>query len=160
MAKPTQADIQAKAQKWAVLTKKITKAEAQRDAELEPILAKHERQLKPVNERWDATIDPLQEKADALEAEIMEYLEGLKKTTRIESKDAVAEFVKGTKFGDRVVDGAKFVAIATERKIKDFWKMVKVTIKDAEKVLGKEDLESICTKPKVPNENASLTLKD
>ena len=155
----TQADIKAKAEKWALLTQKIEKLEAAKDAELEPILAKHEKQLAPINERHDAVIEPLQEKADEIEIEVTEWLEKQKKSIKIESRRAVAEFSKGTKFGDRVVNAVKFIEICTERKIKDFWKLVKVTIKDAESVLGKDDMTAICDKPKVASEIATLSMK-
>lgn len=156
----TQADIKAKAERWAMLTKKIETLETAKDAELAPIVARHEKQLAPVHARHDALIDPLQAKADEMEIEINEWLGTQKKSIRIETRNAVAEFSKGTKFGGRVVNAFKFVETATERKIKDLWKYVSVTIKDAETVLGKADLETICEKPKVPSEIASLTLKD
>lgn len=155
----TQSDIKSMAERWATHTRKLEKIEADREAELAPVKAAFQKKAAPINEKYDALVDPLQAKADELEEAITEWLRKQKKSIRIESRSAVAEFIKGSKLGNRVVDAFKFVAMASERKIKDYWSHVNVTIKDAEKLLGKDDLDAICSQPKVVSEIVNLELK-
>lgn len=160
MPKLTQEAVKQKADRWAKLTKQIKTAENSRNDALHPHQVKYEKATKPIIDEWDEVIDPLQEKADELETEILGWLGEQKKSIRLEGKLAVAELAKGTGLGNRIVDAEKFVAKCVERKIKDFWKYVKVTIKDASLVMGKEDMDDMTDQPKVPFSNSSLTLKD
>lgn len=160
MAKLTQEQIRTKTEQWAKLQRQIKKAESGKISELTPFQEAYEKRTAPIIERWDAKIDPLQEKADGLEAEITEWLETQKKSIRIESRSAVAVLEKGNAEGDRVVDAEKFIERCIARKIKNFWQYVKVTIKDANQVMGKTDMDELCTKPKVPFMNTDLMLKE
>ena len=79
---------------------------------------------------------------------------------KVIGKKAIASFLKTERPGDRVVDPEAFVAKCVERRIKDFWNYVRVTIKDAAQLMGKEDMEDLCTRPPVQVEQATLELKD
>lgn len=155
----TQADVRMLAEQWAVLTKRIDKLEASHAAERAPIVERHQKELAPIADKYDAKVEPLQEKADAIEMRILEWLDGQKRPVRIESKSAIAEFAKGVKFGDRIVNAEVFVRKCVERKIKDFWRLVTVTLKNAETVMGKNDMEEICSKQRIEFESSSLMLK-
>lgn len=161
MVKLTQEQIRQKVDAWAKLCGQIATTERARNLELHPHQVSYEKKTRPITEKWNSKLDPLQEKADALETEIVEWLEAQKKSVRIEGKKAVAEFTKSRGFGDRVVDAEKFVARCIERNIKHFWqKYVTVTIKNAQLVMGKEDMDELCSKPPITMAAATLELKD
>lgn len=159
MATLTQNAIKTKAEKWASLQAKIARLESEKISELTPHQEAYERKTAPIVARFDEQIDPLQEKADELESEILEWLEKQKRSIRLETKNAIAEMVRSKGFGDRVVDAEKFVAKCIERGIKNFWRLVRVNIKDANQVMGKEDMDELCDRPKVETANATLELK-
>ena len=157
----THADIAKMSDNWARKCAQIKTLENERNAAIHPHQVAFENKTKPILDEYDPKIEKLQEQADDLRNQVLEWLSSQKKSVRVEGKKAIAEFEKGFRLArERVVNAEKFVAKCVERKIKDFWKYVRVAIKDAEAAIGKEDMDQICTRPKVPIAEATLTLKD
>lgn len=161
MAKLSQSDIRALSERWAAHIKKIALLEKDRNAEMHPHQVAFEKKTQPIVEKYDTQIDKLQEKADAIELQVTEWLESQTKSITLTSKSAIASFFKGKKESkDRVVNAQKFLAFVKEKGAAAVYKCVKVVIKDAEKLIGKTELDKICTKPKEDVEEATLVLKD
>lgn len=152
-------DVIHNAERWAAHTKKVASLEAQRDEELSPIREAYEQKAEAINECYDAQIGKLQDRADAIETEIREWLAKQKKDVRLESRSAIVAITRGEKLGDRVVDAAKFMKLAARRQIDGFMNYVRVTVKDASAVLGKDDLEAVTDRPKLKTEVVTLELK-
>lgn len=170
MAKLTHADIKAKAEEYAKTIGQIGKVKKayvkevsgimdQQAVEMADLVADHAEELKPFEDRYQPKIDKLNEKAAGLYSEILGWLQQQKKSITLETENTVLRLLKGSRPGNRKVDPAKFVEICIKRGIEGFWRAVNVVLKDAEPILGKNDLEAICSKPEVPFEEASLELK-
>ncbi len=158
--KLTHADIAKMSDNWARKCARIEKLKNERNAELHPHQVAFEEATKPILDNYDPQIEKLEEQADALETQVLDWLSSQKKSVKVEGKKAIAEFEKGLRLArERVVNAEKFVAKCVERKVKDFWKYVRVQIKDAQLVMSKDEMDEICTKPKVEVADATLTLK-
>lgn len=143
MPKLSQADIKAKADEWADLGKKITKAEEARDADLEPHRKKYESAFAEVGRQHDPKIEKLQQKRDELQGEIIGWLNAQGKAITLEATKAIAAVE--TKVGSRVIDPHKFFEKA-KSKGAAAWDCVTVAIAKAEKLLGKTTVDEISTK--------------
>lgn len=132
MAKPTQAEIRAKADDWAKAVGAVKRAEATRDEVIAP---------------YDDKIAKLQEKADAIETEILSWLDAQPKPIRLEGEKAFCELVisEHTTLGPRRIDVEAFVSLAKSQK-KNPWPCVKVEVGKAEKLLGPKDIDAISTR--------------
>ncbi len=170
MAKLTQAQVKEKAEEYAKCAKQIGKLNAgyaketaelyaRQETELAKVIAAHTQELQPFEDKFQPKIDKLNDKAAGLYSEILGWLQGQSKSVTIETENTILRLLKGSRPGNRKVDPAKFIEICVKRGIEGFWKAVNVVLKDAEPILGKNDLEAICSKPEVAFEEASLELK-
>ena len=144
----SQSDITHKAQRWATFQKQIEAAEADR-----------EKKLAPINKRFDEVVEPLQSKADALAAEINEWLDKQKKSVLIESRNAIAQVVIGTKLDARKISVKGFLKYA-KQKGEAVYDCIRVEVSKAEKLLGKSEIDKISERPTIQTRTQSLRLKD
>lgn len=153
-------DIAHKAERYATVKRSIAALiqEKDQDQELNATIERHAEELQPFYEKYDVEIQRLEAKADGIRGEVIEWLRKQKKAITIETKNAIAKFLKGTKPGSRVPNPQQFIARCEELG-KDPWPAVSVTIKAGEPILGKTDFDTICTKENVDFEDASLELK-
>lgn len=170
MAKLTQAEIKEKAEEYAKIigqigklnkayVKEVSVIMGQQAAEMADLVAEHAEELQPFGDKYQPKIDKLNEKAAGLHSEILGWLEQQKKSITLETENTIVRLLTGSRPGNRKVDPQKFVETCIKRGIEGFWRAVNVVLKDAEPILGKNDLEAICSKPEVPFEEASLELK-
>lgn len=149
MAKVKEKEVKTKLDEWAKLQEKISQAENVRNKKLAPLVAKHNEETKPFIEACDAKTQPWVQKCTTLEAEIKALIEadrdadGNPKPITISTELATATVEK--KVGSRIVNVKKyfdFVKVKTE----EFWKSLKVTIKDAEPIVGKNKIDDLSDK--------------
>lgn len=154
----SQSDVVFEAERWAASVKKLNTLEAAREAEIEPLTARYEAAVASINEMHDGEIDKLQKKADEHEARVVDWLNTKKKTTKLETKSAVAEIVHGTKAGPRIIDPQKLIALCKKKSV-DLWQMVNVLVGAADKLLGKKEVDAISTNETTPTKTVTLKLK-
>lgn len=147
MAKLTRTEIKSKADEWAVIKKKLKKAEDLKRADM----AGFDAAIKAVSEIHDPHIQLLRTQADKIEAEVIAAVTAIDKPVVITSEKAIASAIE--KEGNRVIDPRKFYAAAKEK----FWECVTVGVKKAEDAIGKETVDGMSTKPK--SLVASLVMK-
>lgn len=159
MGKLSKAEIEEKAEQWAQLQLKIAKlAKAEAD-ELAPFDVAYAKKTQPINEKYQKKFSSLMNQAEPLRTEIIEWLEGQKKSVTVESTSAIASFFKGKKAGTGRVANVKSFLGFVKSKGEEVYKCMTVVLKDAEKLIGKTELDKICTKPDKDVAEATLELK-
>lgn len=143
MPKLSQADIKAKADEWARVNEKITKAEAAKTDELQPHVEKFNRNTDEVRNRHDKKINSLRAQADEIQSEVVDWLASQGKVISLESEKAIA--ANELRIGNRIIDPQKFLEKAKEKGAAA-WDCVTVAIAKAEKLLGKTTIDEISTK--------------
>lgn len=153
-------DIAHKAERWAKHRRDIAKLERakQNDSELAAILRRHEEELAPVLAQYDPTIESLEARAARIREEIEEWFAAKKASLSIESKNAIAQLTVGTKFGNREADKKKLQELC-ERKGVDFYSLIVVLLGDADKALGKKEVDAVCKRETKTTRIFSLELK-
>lgn len=148
-------------ERWASAKRSITVLENAKstDDDIARMIKRHAEEMKPLLDKYDVELDKLEARATKIYDQVIEWLGKRSKSVVVESKRAIAEFFKGKVEGrTRVADPEKFVAKCKERGL-DPWAAMSVLIKDGEKLLGKDDFNAVCSKPKVDVETATLELK-
>lgn len=158
MPKLSQAAVKAKADEWAAKKTAIAKLEQQKADALGPIYQRHNEELKPFLAKYDPKIEKLQQEADAIESEVIGWLTTNDKQVRLEGEKAVAAYETGTKLGSRVIDVKKFLEVA-KAKGGVMFGCINILVANAEKLLGKKELDQISTRPETPTKNIFLKLK-
>lgn len=134
---------------WARLQERIGKAHAKRNRELDPHLRTHQDAIAPIVAKYDLLLDPLLRESTALHKEIETLLlantsaDGKPKVAAVAGDAATAQLMVSE--GARIVDVQKFFA-TVKTKGESFWNSLKVVIKDAEKLVGKEKIDEISEK--------------
>lgn len=146
-------------ERWAAAMKKLRKAEADRDAEIRPLIEECERQVAEINKRHEPAIAKLEVKAGEHETRIMAWLNGRTKTTTVDAKNAIADVVVGVKKSARIVTLEK-IAELCKKKAVALSSVVTVVLKEADKHLGKKEVDEISTYEQIPTKTVSLKLKD
>jgi hypothetical protein len=158
VAKITLDDIKAKADEYAKLAKKIERTETARDSEIAPFVEKHEKRIQLIIDLYEPEISKLQARADAAKAEVMDFLATRKGTFADESDLADFGVVVGTKPGNRTVDPVKLVTLCKKKGV-EIWDMLNVVLKNADKLLGKKEVDEISTNDPIPTRDEYLRLK-
>lgn len=149
MAKVKEKEVKAKLDEWANLQAKIVHQENIRNKKLAPLIQKHNEETKPFIDVCEAKTQPWRTKAAAIEAEIKALIEsdrdadGNPKPITISTDSAIATVEK--KVGARMVNVKKYFDFV-KVKTADFWKSLKVTIKDAEPIVGKNKIDELADK--------------
>ncbi len=134
---------------YAAVEGKILKLSARRNKELDPLITEHNERIKPILEKYTDSISPLNAQSAELKSEIERMLrantdaDGNPKTITVAAEKATVQVTKSE--GSRVVDVQKFFA-AVKDKSALFWQSLTVVIKHAEKLLGKEKIDTISEK--------------
>lgn len=158
MAKATLEEIKAKADEYAKLAKQIARAEKMRDAELAPILTRHEEELAAASDKFERKINRLTFDASAIKAEVLAWLGPRKKTYAAESELATFGVEVGTKQLERQPDKPKLLALCKKKGV-EFFDLVNVMLAEADKRLGKKDVDEISTRRTVDTRSEYLKLK-
>ena len=138
-----------KLEQWTKVQKQIAKAEKKANTRINPIIERHNEEMKPFLEEREHKVAPLKATAAELEKEITAMItvdrdtDGNPKPIMIDSVNAIATVEK--KEGTRVVDVQKYFE-AVKTKGVDFWKSLKVTIKAAEPIVGKNKIDYLSDK--------------
>lgn len=152
--------VREKLAEWEQLQAKLAEAEKKKNDALAPLLKVHNEHAKPILEKFDKTVAPLNEQNTALTNEILSLIQadtdekGRPKPVIIEEGNATAK-VSHTD-GPRVVNPEKFFDFV-QQKNKKFWDCVTVGVALGEELIGKEDLNPLCTKD--TKIKAEITLK-
>lgn len=149
MAKVKEKEVKVKLEQWADLQEKIGKAEIVRNKKLDPLQREFHEKTKPILEACELKTQGWKQQSNLLESEIKALVEadrdadGNPKPITISTDTATAVVEK--KVGARVVNVKKyfdFVKVKTDA----FWKSLKVTIKDAEPIVGKNKIDDLSDK--------------
>lgn len=149
MPKVNQKAVTTKLEEFAKVQAQIKRAEKSRNKKLDPIIRKHNEEMKPILEKFEKQVEPLRSRSDAIEKEIKALIEvdrdadGNPKPILITSENAVASVEK--KEGMRIVDAKKYFDFVKNKSVA-FWKSLKVTIKDAEPIVGKNKIDDLSEK--------------
>jgi len=154
MARLTQTEIKTLADEWAELGKKIDKAASAMEAELEPLVERHNEAMKPIREKWGPKIAKLEARRDEVEGQVHDWLRQHGKPISIEGASAVA--TNQMKESSRRIDAQTFFKKVSERSAA-FWACVTIAVQKADKYLGKDRVDEISTKE--AKLVASLSLK-
>jgi len=150
MAKPNQKSIKEKLDEWAELQAKLQKAETDKNNKLAPHIELHNEKVKPILEAFDAKTLAWREKSAALQNELIALVEndrdanGNPKPVLISSGKAIVSIEK--KEGSRIVDPQKYFEFV-KAKNAAFWESVKIVLKHAEKIVGKNKADELSDKP-------------
>jgi hypothetical protein len=140
MAKLSQADVKARADEYARLDRKISKASDDMNAELEPLLEKLEKDSAVIRKRHEPKIQKLRDTQAAIEQEVLGWLNGAGKPLVLEGDLAIASVESVV--GRRMIDVEKFLK-AAKGKGAAMWDCVSVAVAKAEKLLGKTEVDKI-----------------
>lgn len=143
---------------WADAKAKLAKAEAAKIAALDPYILEFNERTKPIHERHDKKIAALRDEAAVLEKEVLEALEDAG-PIRLETERTVAEHAVGVKVGNRVASVKKLLGYVAEKGEDVIYGCLGVVLKTAETVIGKKELDEICTKTETPFKEVTLKLK-
>ncbi len=148
--KVSQKTIKEKLDEWADLQAKIAKAEADKNNKLAPHLELHNEKVKPILDLFEGKTAAWAKKSAELQTELITAVEndrdadGYPKPVLISSDKATVSVEK--KEGSRIVDPQKYFDFVKERNAA-FWESVKITLKFAEKIIGKTKADEISDKP-------------
>lgn len=141
----------------------LRRLEAARDKELEPLEEAFEKKTAPINDKHSKKIDPVNDRISTLEKRIETEL---RKAIDADGDKAAVREVKGdgliaelcSQDGQREVDPEKFFKFvsAKQRGSALFWKCLKVLIKPAEELLGKDQLSELAK----PKKQWSVSIKE
>lgn len=143
MAKLTREKVKELTNEWAKLQAKITRAEAARNAEIDPYLVEFNERTEPIRARHDTKILSLRTQADEIEAKVLGWLNGVGKPIALDADAAVA--ANETVVGKRVISVQQFFDRVKERSAA-FWDCVSVGVAKAEKLIGKTAVDEISMK--------------
>jgi hypothetical protein len=159
VAKLSQAAIKTKADEWAAKLAEIRKLEAAKEKAIAPIVAQHEEELRPFLAKYDPKIEQLQAEAAALHTEVIGWLNEREAPIHLETDKAIAARSTVAKVGPRVASVKRFLEVA-KSKGESMYECLDVLIANAEKLLGKKELDQICTRPATETTTCTLKLKD
>jgi hypothetical protein len=148
MGKLTQADIKTEAEKWAGYENRITKILQAETAELTAAEDEYNRKCQEIRDRYAVKTGPLQIKADMSQQVVIGWLDKQKKPMSLETAKAIAVLEitpASTIETGRACDPQTFIRTAEAAK-KGPWSAIKVLLGEADKLLGVETMEKICTK--------------
>lgn len=160
MAKVNQTAVKEKLEEWAEVQAKISRADIAKNKKMSPLIEAHNQEIKPIVEAYDKKVQPLRERSAEIEKAIKALIEsdrdadGNPKPVMISSESATATVEK--KEGSRVVNVQKYFN-SVKVKTAEFWKSLKVTIKDAEPIVGKNKIDDLSDK--TPTFVSSIRLK-
>lgn len=140
MAKLTQAEIKAKADEYAGLVAKISKAEEAKDRELAPYRAEYENQVNAIENKHDSRIGKLMRQAGDIEEEVLGWLNGVEKPIVLEGELALAAVEM--QVSSRKIDPETFFKFVKD-KTAAFWDCVTIGIAKAEKIVGKDKINAV-----------------
>lgn len=149
MPRVIQKDVKAKAEEWAKVQKRIALIEKKKNKKLSPLIEAHNEVTKEIISAFDEKIAPHRQAAAALEKEIKVLVEvdrdkdGNPKPITIRSKNAIVAVEKNE--GIRVVNVKKYFDFV-KSKSAEFWASLKVTIQDAEPIVGKNVIDDLSEK--------------
>jgi hypothetical protein len=125
---------------WAEAKAQAAIIEAERDAELAPIVERHEKKCAPIREKFVADLSSWQQRAGEIEKEVSEILlsnlnaDGSIAVTEIIADGAKAQVLST---GKREIEPSAFFDTTPEGgRDKSFWGCVTIGIAKAEKFLG------------------------
>lgn len=159
MAKATLEEIKAKADEYAKIAKSIERAEAKRDEEIAPIVEKHEKKLAEVADPHERKLNRLNTQAAALKSEVLAFVADKKKTYKVESELAVFGVEVGTKQLERHPDKSKLWDLCKKKGV-EFFDLVNVMLAEADKRLGKKEVDAISERKTKDTRDEFLKLKD
>lgn len=156
MAQLTKSDVAHKVQRWAKHCRDIEKIEGEKanDKKIASLLAQLDDAMQP----YHTGIEKLEEKAAEIKAEVLGWLGKQKRPVTVETKNAIAQLLTGTRPGNRVPDAQRFIALCKKKKVEP-WAAINVIIKLAEPMVGKNEFDKVCTKEDIEYKDATLTLK-
>jgi len=157
MAKMTKAEVFAVMDEWAGVEQQIEKAELKKNKALAPLIEAHNEVCKPVLAKFEKAISPLEARADELREQVVGYLESANRDQIIATESAVAEQKTETRIGSREADAEQFWS-KFKSKGSSMWSCMKVVLRDAEKLVGKDELDKICGKKEVTTVSRTLRL--
>lgn len=155
----SRSDVIHEAERWASTRRKLDAAEKKLADEVAPIVEEYEAKIAEITRGHAKTIDRLQSDVDAREKTILNWLDKRPKTTRVESRHAIAEVVHGVKEGNRIPDLKKLLSLC-KRKGVDVWQHVSLLLGSLDKALGAEEVTAISTRDSIPTKTVTLNLKD
>lgn len=155
MPKLSKAAVKEKVAEWESLGKKVRKAGEAMEAELAPALKRFETATKDIRTYHEPKIQKLMDQQSAIAKEVIAWLEEQKKDIAVETETAIAE--RKTGLGPRVIEPERFIE-AAKAKGDAMWKCVNILIANAERLLGKKELDAISTRPPA-KPKAQLRLK-
>jgi phage host-nuclease inhibitor protein Gam len=171
VAKLTQAEVKEKVDLWAAknvehekLCAKYETATAaiydRQQQELDDLIEKHEAELAPIAKKHTPKIERVATEIETLHSEVIGWLKTQKKSLTLQTDSAIAEFYKGQKESkDRVVSVEGFLQFVKTKGDGPVYRCMRVGLKEAEELIGKTELDKICSKPKKDVEEATLELK-
>lgn len=142
--------VKEKLEEWAALKKAVAAEEAKRDKKIAPLLEEFTAETAPIRDACAKKTAPMVATAAALEKELLALIQvdrdenDKPKPVTIATDNAVAQVE--IKSGARVVDVQKYFNLIKDKSAA-FWATLKVTLKDAEPIIGKEKIDEISTKP-------------
>jgi hypothetical protein len=146
MAKVNQKIIKEKLEAWTVLQGKMGKVVSKRDKQLEPLMREHNEKTKPIIEEFDLKVAPFRAQAEEIEKEISAILtaniddKGKPIPIIIDGKSATVTVTKSE--GARVVRVREFFDLVNT-KTSAFWDCLSVGVAKADKLIGKDKVDSI-----------------
>lgn len=158
MPKLTLDEIKAKADEYAKAAAAIGRAEKARDAALAPIVERHAEEMRPVLDKHDPKIAKLYEKAARLEHEVVTWVGARKRSYKAESELATFGIDVGTKDLERQPDKQKLWNLCKKKGV-EFFDLVNVMLAEADKRLGKKEVDALSTRRTVPTSKPFLKVK-
>jgi putative NADH-flavin reductase len=150
MPKFSPKEVEALLDEWAAAQSKINKLQTKCNKEMDPFVREHNERVAPIVEAFESKAQPLRQKSDEIEQAIitalMSNLDKDKNPKLVTINGAGAVAVVERKEGSRVVDVEKYFNFV-KVKTKAFWDSLKVTLKNAEPLVGKDQIDKIATKP-------------
>ncbi len=148
--KPNQKIVKEHLQEWAELQAKLSRAETDKNNKLAPYIESHNESVKPILDAFEAKTTVWRQKSTELQTKIIAMVEnnrdpeGNPKPVLIASADAMVSIEK--KEGSRIVDPKKYFDFVKEKN-SQFWESVKIVLKHAEKIVGKNMADDLSDKP-------------
>ncbi len=158
MPKPTLEEIKLKADEYAKVAKSLERAQLAREAEMSPIIERHANELQPVLDAHAPKIEKLEAKAQALRSEVVAWLGSKSKTYAAESEKATFGVTVGSKELERQPDKKKLWDLCKKKGV-EFFDLVNVMLAEADKRLGKKEIDAISERRTVARRDEYLKLK-
>lgn len=159
MAKLTRTQVLELMDEFGEIEAKIAKADRAKNRAMDPLIEAHNEACKPILEKFDKAVNPLNARKAEIEKTVFGYLEQQGKDQVIITQDGVVALQNTeTKIGQRVIDPEKFFK-TVKSKGAEFWNCLKVGIKEAEKFLGKNEVDKIADKKETTVVIRTLTVE-